>query len=243
MSPSYCLGLLLCDREREQLTARFYDFPELFRRAFAPLAPGLDWRIYDVPAGELPARVEDCDGYLISGSRHSTYEGLPWIEPLCAFVRALAAASRPAVGLCFGHQLMARALGGEVRRAAQGWGLGVRDYETVGAASWMDPPLARFSVPVCHQDQVLALPRGARRLASSAHCENFVVEFAPHLLGLQAHPEVEPEFLDALIELRRDSLPPDLYDEARRSLGRPHDSHALKRWIAHFLGITTAPLS
>ncbi len=242
MPSPYRLGLLLCDQERAQLTARFYGFREMFERAFNVHAPSLRWQIYDATRGDLPA-VAACDGYLISGSRHSAYESLPWIAALADFVRALADAARPTVGLCFGHQVMAQALGGQVSRAPQGWGLGVCDYETVEATDWMTPPLPRFSVPVCHQDQVTALPTGARRLASSAHCANFVVEFTPRLLGLQAHPEVEPAFLEAIIDLRADSLPPELCARARRSLLRPHDSEALKRWILTFLGAPLAPLT
>ncbi len=90
MAAPYRLGLLLCDREREALTRRFYGFHELFRRAFAPLAPTLQWRPYDVLGGELPATPGECDGYLLSGSRASVYEPEAWIETLAAFVRRLA---------------------------------------------------------------------------------------------------------------------------------------------------------
>ena len=65
---------------------------------------------------------------------------------------------------------ISQALGGTVEKSPRGWGIGVHTYDTDRAAPWMRPVLPRFTVPVCHQDQVVGLPGGADRLASSDHC-------------------------------------------------------------------------
>jgi len=236
---TYRLGFLLCDHAFEALEPRYGDYPEMFAQAFSTISDTIDWRVYDVTRGELPAAVGDCDGYLISGSRHGAGDALAWIPPLKVFVQQAVAAGRPLAGLCFGHQVIGAALGGLVRRAPTGWGIGVQSYEVLEAPPWMTPQLTTFKVPVCHQDQLLTLPAGARRLASSAHCPNFVVRFAPRALGIQGHPEFPAAFVAELIDTFEDALPPGLPSRARASLGEAHHGVALRHWIARFLGIAT----
>lgn len=237
---SYRLGFLLCDHALAHLAERFGDYPEMFERAFAEVSDAIDWDVYDVTAGELPVTAETCDGYLISGSRHGAYDDLPWIAPLEAFLRR-ASNCRPVVGLCFGHQVLGQALGGEVAKSDRGWGLGIRPYEVMEAEPWMNPPRDSFIVPVCHQDQVVRLPPGARRVARSPHCENFVVRYDERAIGIQGHPEFSPEFVSALVDWRREGLPEDVYADARASLASAHDNATVKRWILRFLGIPTLP--
>lgn len=236
----YRLGFLLCDHVTGALGARFGDYPAMFEQAFATTGAALDWRVYDATAGQLPAHPQDCDGYLVSGSRHGAYEPWPWIAPLEQRLRDIVAAGRPLVGICFGHQVLAQALGGEVRQAAQGWGLGIKAYTVTTTEAFMQPPLARVHVPVCHQDQVTRLPPAARVLAASEHCPCFAVRYTEHALGIQGHPEFSPDYLGALIDSRRDTLPPPVRDSAVASLATSHDNDAVKRWILCFLGVTEA---
>jgi len=102
------------------LIARFGRYPAMFERL---LGAGFDHASYDVAAGELPARVEDHDGYLITGSPAGVYEPLEWIAPLLDFLRAARGAKL--VGVCFGHQALAQALGGHVEKSERGWGVGL----------------------------------------------------------------------------------------------------------------------
>jgi GMP synthase-like glutamine amidotransferase len=237
MNSRYRLGLLLCDHAMPHLEPRFGDYPEMFAAAFADVSAALDWQVYDVTAHELPRALGECDGYLVSGSRHGAYDPIAWIPLLEDFLRRAAHARAPTVGLCFGHQIMGQALGGVVQRAEQGWGIGVHAYQVLEHAGWMAPSLDAFVVPVCHQDQVLALPPGARRLARNTHCENFVVHFAPRMLGIQGHPEFSIDFIAALVEWRREVLPATIHSAATASLSLAHDSTAVKRWIMNFLGV------
>ena len=233
---AYRLGFLLCDHNTPELMPRFGDYPAIFQRAFGEVSRAVDWQVFDATAHEFPIG-DECDGYLVSGSRHGAYDDLPWIGPLAETLRRLAAGPKPVFGLCFGHQMLAEALGGQVLKAPQGWGIGVRDYVCRVPLPGMAGSIESFTVPVCHQDQVLALPPGAEVLASSGHCENFAVRFAPDVIGLQGHPEFEADFMDAIIQARREILGPELYEDARTSLQREHDNRLLKAWILRFLGV------
>ena len=143
----------------------------MFEALLAAVDPGLEFATVRVVAGEMPAAPGQADAWLVTGSRHGVYDDLPWIEPLKAFLRACVAARVPVVGICFGHQILAEALGGRVVKSDRGWGLGVQDYELVAHPGWMADLPDRFAVRALHQDQVVALPPAATVLARSPHCD------------------------------------------------------------------------
>lgn len=231
------LGLLACDFMPDELTDRFEDYPQMFAAAIASAGATVQWQVYRAYAGELPAAANACDAWLVTGSRAGAYDGHAWIGGLEAFVREIVSEAIPLVGICFGHQLIAQALGGTVEKSARGWGIGIHTYDTSTAAPWMRPPLPRFTVPVCHQDQVVALPGGARRLASSDHCENFLVQFNDTTIGIQGHPEFTHAYIAVLVGQRADRLDAQTGAAARASLSRDADNTAIMNWIANFLGL------
>ena len=139
------LAILETGRPPGDLAARFGDYPAMFREL---LGDGFDYRTYDAEAGALPASTGDHDAYLITGSPAGVYEKLPWLAPLSAFIRA--ADAQKLVGICFGHQIMAEALGGHVEKSAKGWGAGLHDYAILGREPWMDDA-ANVSVPASHR--------------------------------------------------------------------------------------------
>ena len=235
---AYRLGFLLCDHMMEPFAGQFPDYPDMFAEAFDEVTTEIEWQVFDITREELPPHANACDGYLISGSRHGAYDALPWIARLETFIKGVAQNGQPMVGLCFGHQILGQALGGQVEVAPQGWGLGIGEYEVLSDEPWMRPQRDRFVVPVCHQDQVTALPPGAMRLARNSHCENFIVRFTDRILGVQGHPEFSVEFIRKLVEWRRDRMPETTYLAALHSLARAHDNRMLKQWIITFLGIS-----
>jgi len=227
------VGLLLCDHLDDDMAAIRGDYPTLYPERFVPV--GIELVIYEVTAGELPERTDECDGWITSGSRFSAYEDLPWIHALMDFQRRLVDDGRRQVGICFGHQVLAQALGGRVERAS-GWGVGVRSFEVVDSAPWMNPAQEEFGLLMSHQDQVVELPEGAELLATADYCPVGAYRVGNLAFCVQGHPEFVGELSAGLIEKRRDRIGSDVADAALASLDEPIDSDVIARWIANFLG-------
>jgi GMP synthase-like glutamine amidotransferase len=222
------VGLLMCDHVDDRFRDIAGDYDEMFVTLLGPRAEGdVEFVVYDVVAGELPASTKECDGWLITGSRASAYDDEAWIHALSAFVRDLHAAHAPTVGICFGHQLLAHALGGRVEKAASGWGVGAHfvDGEVPGRLLFM------------HQDQVVELPAGAEVLGASAHCPVAMFSF-DSMVGVQGHPEFSVAFEQALIDAREARIGADATTAALASLQEPTDEDAVARWLLRVLSGT-----
>ncbi len=229
------LGLLQCDVVDGELGEKFGDYPRLYREAFERAGLAADWRVFDCTQREFPKDVTQCDAYLISGSRHAVYQGLDWYGDLVKLVRKLDATARPLLGICFGHQVLADAFGAAVAKSENGWGIGIYPYQLLQREPWMQPWQESIHVPVCHEDQVLELPQTAVGLAQNNHCQQFFVQFSKTSLGLQGHPEFEPDFMRDLIETERDKLSSGQLDRARASLRIAPDNQLVCRWLANFV--------
>ncbi len=230
------IGLLECDHVDQAFrTATGGDYSDLFAAWLAPFATSLELVAYDVAGGHFPARIDECDGYLCTGSRHGVNDDIEWIGTLRSFVASVSEAGVPCVGICFGHQMIAQALGGRVDRAPGGWGAGVHRIEVVDHEGWMEPGADRLSLHFMHQDQVLDLPPGAKLLGRAGHCPNAMFQ-AGSALGLQAHPEFVTAYTEALIRSRELRLGADTAKAALASLSRPTDELTAGRWVARFLG-------
>ena len=229
------VGLLEADHVGDRFLPIAGGYREMFAAWMRPHAPGLRWSCFDACHGELPSSPEDCDGFICTGSRASAYGSEPWIAELAAFVRALHDARKPYVGICFGHQVLARALGGEVARAPGGWGVGVHAMSIAAAEPWMRPPLAECRLPYMHADQVTRLPAGAVALASSDHCDVAMFRVGETSLGIEGHPEFPAAYSEALLRDRANRIGSDRVAAALDSLATPTDSLAVGEWIARFL--------
>jgi len=217
------------------LTEKHPSYPEMMERMLAPLAPELVFTTWPTfRDGSLPS-LADFDGLLITGSPAGVYDDHSWIAPLEDLVRAAASAGKPQVGICFGHQLMAQAFGGEVKKSAKGWGVGVHDYKVAGAEPWMTPAQGKISCAVSHQDQVLSPPPGAKKLAGSDFCEFGALSYAHGpAISFQMHPEFDHAYATDLIGVRRNRFGEKLSDESVDSLKGQSDRLLLARWIANF---------
>src|SRR5438093_9373450 len=117
------VGLLACDEVAERFRHIAGGYQQMFERLLSPHMAGLRVTRFDVQAGHMPADARVCDAWITTGSRASVYDDAPWIRAAEAFVRKVADSDRPFVGICFGHQLLARTLGAEVKRVVGGWGV------------------------------------------------------------------------------------------------------------------------
>jgi GMP synthase-like glutamine amidotransferase len=183
---------------------------------------------YDVWNGSLPSSPDECDAWLCGGSRASVYDELPWIPPLLAFVRSVRDAGRPYVGVCFGHQVLAAALGGRVERAAAGWGAGAHRLDVADGTS--------LNLLFMHQDQVVALPPGGEVLASAEHCPVAMMRAAPAMVGIQPHPEFTTGFVARLLDDRELRIGAEKTAAARASLtSGPTDEAEAAQWMLEVL--------
>jgi GMP synthase-like glutamine amidotransferase len=222
------LAILETGRPPGKLAVEFGDYPAMFSRM---LGPEFQTHSFDVQAGELPADPATYPAYLITGSPAGVYEMLPWIDPLCSFIRS--AGNSRMVGVCFGHQVMAEALGGRVEKSDKGWGAGLHRYEVVREEAWTDGG-GSIAVPASHQDQVVVQPPNTEVVAASSFTPYAAFNWTDRpAISFQFHPEFSPEFAKALIEKRYDIVPEP--DAAIASLDAPNDNARVAAWIRRFL--------
>lgn len=221
------LGLLVCDHVRPEFLEISGDYDDMFRRLFAGY-DNVEVVVYDVINGELPSSASECDAWLTTGSRHSVNDDEQWIRDLEELVRDVAEAGIPFVGICFGHQLIAKALGGAVAKSDRGWGVGLQEVDVkddLGLGG-------SYRILNSYQDQVEALPPGGEILGWNDHCPVAMLAVGPNMIGIQGHPEFDPAYSSALTKSRRGTLiPEDTADAAMASLGQPADSSRLGEWI------------
>lgn len=218
------IGILQTGQSPDVLREAAGDYPDMFQTLLKD--HGLSFRTYHVEAMEFPADVHACEGWLITGSRHGAYENHPFIPRLEAFIRDAIAAKVPLVGVCFGHQIIAQAMGGKVERFAGGWAVGPQVYDFGGE---------KITLNAWHRDQVTQLPPGAKVVACNDFCENAALVYGTSAFTVQAHPEFRDAFVEGLMTTRGPGLVPDeVMAEAREKLGRPNDAATLADRIAAF---------
>ena len=220
---------------------RFEDYPAMFRALLSAVDPTLSFETVSVVKGDRLPDVTETEAVVITGSAAGVYESHPWLEPLSDFIRVAADARVPQVGICFGHQILAQALGGEVVKSEKGWGLGRHTYEMLTCPAWADDDCpASISVAVSHQDQVVALPPGGKVIAKSEFTPFAGVEYTEQrAMSFQCHPEFSAEFSAALYESRRGRpLSDQQVETATQSLSQPLDNARLGRWMVNFVKAT-----
>lgn len=220
------IGLLRMCELSEPAIAAHGDYVTVFRDFYAAHPV----EIVDVPVheGATPASIDDCDAWVISGSPASTYDDLPWIATGEEIVRSIVAAERPLFGICFGHQLMAQALGGTVERAEVGWGAGAHHYDVVEQPAATGALLPdRLTVLAMHQDQVTRAPDEGEVWLRSEFCPNAGIAYGERAWSIQPHPEFTPRLVEALCRDRRLRMGDEVADAAIASLSAPLDGHLL----------------
>lgn len=227
------IGLLKCGSIRADLSPEHGDYPELFGDLLR--SHGIEITTYDVEHGTFPASAEERDGWLVSGSASSVYEPLDWIDRTRDLLGEIVASERPLVAVCFGHQLLAQALGGEVTRSERGWGVGVQRYEVVSPLPNLPADVEaphELSLIASHQDQVTRAPESVTVLATSQHCPVAAYSYGDRVIAVQAHPEFTPALSRDLIEARHDVIGARRADHGLASLDQPTDEDLVSTWFA-----------
>ena len=235
------IGLLLCDDVQTQFQPEHGHYPDMFQALLEQHDPTLQIITYRALDGQLPENTNDCDGWIISGSRHSVNDPFPWISALEAFVKQLYTDGQKTVGICFGHQLMAKALGGTVTKSDKGWGIGVSENTLIQQPDWMHPAPewpGTLRLLVSHQEQVRHLPESASLLASSDFCPYYMVTYSDHFLSIQGHPEFTKAYMEALIHSRKKVMPRSVTQKGIQSIRQPVDSSVTGQWLLNYLGVS-----
>ncbi len=229
------IGILNADAVKAEFAAEFGEYPDMFSRLLVAVDPNTELVTYEVMNGEYPVDIDEVDAYLITGSKLSVYDDVAWISALKDFVRKLHEAKKKLVGICFGHQLVAEALGGKTRQAIQGWCVGVHRAKLTVAAKSYGPTDAEFQLLSNHQDQVEKMAVGAKLLASTAACPIAMTQVGRHILTIQGHPEFDKGYALGLLKMRREILGESVYQTAVDTLQQGTDTSQVARWILDFV--------
>lgn len=222
--PSKIVGLLLCDEISMHAAQRFGDYSNLYADMLRDDKLNFkSWRVFD---NCFPRSAHECDAWLISGSRSSAYDDDQWIETLREFLRSAYQAHVPIVGICFGHQVLAHALGGVVEKHNGSFVAGIRDYNFDGE----DKPL---SLIASHGDQVIQPPPSAATIASAPYCAHAALRYGQRAISFQPHPEFLPALMKTFIE--NGLVPPEDASDSLESLKRPVSSAHVALMIKNFL--------
>jgi GMP synthase (glutamine-hydrolysing) len=213
-------------------------FANLIRQA---LEPSFDaaWLEHDARTSEPFPKAEELAGIIVTGSPSSVMERLDWMQRAERFLRSAIERQVPVLGICFGHQLLAQALGGRVDRNPVGREMGTVALELVEADPLLDHPTRSFRVNMTHVDAVLELPPGARVLARTERDCHAVLRFSERAWGVQFHPEMDAEVMRDYLSSRRDALVREGFD-ADALLSEASDAEpgkaVLRRFVEHVRG-------
>ncbi|MHA1129014.1 MAG: type 1 glutamine amidotransferase, partial [Alphaproteobacteria bacterium] len=164
------IGILETGVIHEDLAKVHGAYPTMFERMLNSVNPDIEFFSVLSCEGDVPESPAGADGWIITGSKHGVYDDLPWIAPLIKFLQDCISEQVPVAGICFGHQILAEAMGGKVEKSNKGWGIGVQSYDLGARPSWMANGRTSFAGHAVHQDQIVDLPPDANVIASSNFC-------------------------------------------------------------------------
>ena len=229
------IAVLLTNDDTSAFAAHFPNDGQKVVQLLQPLRPDWSFEVLSVKDGVLPRDPHAFDGHVITGSPASVNDDvLPWVGPLLDFIRAVDAARQPLIGLCFGHQAVARALGGQVKCNAAGWGLGTAPTHWQHTRPWMQPAQSTTTLMAAHNEQVTRLPKGAECLGGSDFCPIGSMQIGQHIWTTQFHPEMPLVFMQTLLGYLADKLDADTMARAHTSLNNAADVPLFGQWMVQF---------
>jgi len=228
------IAILLTSNDTSNFARRFVDDGEKFAELLRPLRPQWDYVVYPVIDEIFPTHVEDYDAYIITGSPASVHDRHPWVGQLMAFIRDVANRRIPMIGICFGHQAIALALGGTVVDNPQGWVVGTT-RTAFQSQSWMTGSHSALTLYAAHKEQVSQLPQGAEVIGTAPGCAHAAFVIGDHIMTTEYHPEMPERFMRELVDEMGSLLSPAQAEQARRQIADGEQGQEFAGWIVAFL--------
>lgn len=228
------IGILACDHVGPELldAARGRDYDDMYTEMLQAAEPSIRTRTYDVVGGDLPEHPDECDGWIITGARYDSYRDEPWIVGLRGFVQRVLDHRARLVGVCFGHQLVAHALGGRAEPTGT-WKAGPQPLY-VEPTPWFEG--GTVTIHAMHQDVASIVPPGGRTIATGDTADHPMYLVGDTILCVQDHPEYDADYIAGLVEARRPRMGDAITDAAlARIIDERTDNGVVARWLADFL--------
>ena len=225
--------------DNDNLNKRHKTSPERFINLLKPSLPEAKWTTIHCLEDDLPNDADGFDVYLITGGRYSVFEDFDWQHKLFDFIRQIYSNNIPLLGICYGHQAIAYALGGHVERFDNGWGAGVTSVNIIDQPAWLLPMAEKIYLLAMHQDQVTTIPTEATRFLDSHFCHNSGFYIDDRVLAIQQHPEFSSELCRDLIVRRKERIGKQ-YKPALQSLDIQHQGEYVGQWIANFINLRSS---
>lgn len=207
---------------------------ELFKAMLQPHLPDTEFVLVDSVAGDFPEDPRVFNGVILGGSAAMVDDDEPWIKKLLEHILILDQSKIKMLGICFGHQAIAKALGGQVE--ARDVTLGSRHLEILAPQSWMHPYMPSLRLYAGNFQQVTKIPESMKRIAMGRGNPNAMLVKDHHILSLQFHPEFPARFMEGYIDkcLQDHVIDAHKHQEARAEISGGNDSEIMAKWIAHF---------
>ncbi|CAN0920734.1 Gamma-glutamyl peptidase 5 [Linum grandiflorum] len=225
-------GVLLCAEDSDYVKRKYGGYFEVFVGMLAE--EGDSWQLFRVVAGEFPDddELDGFDGFVITGSCNDAHSNDEWICRLLKLLVKLNSLKKKLLGICFGHQILGRAIGGKTGRNKAGWDIGIRSLHLSSSTSNLFTALqlpAALSIIECHRDeQVRELPAEAEVMAWSEKTGIEMFRYGKHMMGIQGHPEYNQDILFHLIDRlhQRNFILPGYADELKEKVVEIQHVHA-----------------
>jgi len=228
------LAILMTNTDESEFAHRHPLDGQKFTDLIRLVRPDWTLEVFAVKDGVFPDDPADFDGVIITGSPASTLGGEPWVAQLLELIRQMDAAHVPMFGACFGHQVIALALGGSIGPNPGGLVHGLSVNTVTNRPGWAPDLPDRLRLYASHGEQVTSLPEGAQVISHAKGCEVTGFCIGGHVYTTQQHPEMTQGFFTALTDELVDYLGPDLVARARTSLGEDADMRVFATSIARF---------